>query len=182
MLVSCSEADDTVEEYADWDEKNAEWFVAKYADVQSKIAGGDTSWRVIRSFAKGDTMLVKSPADYIVVQVVDSLASPVDEHPIYTDSVAVHYRGWLIPSASYAGGYQFDSSYMGTFDAAIASPAEFAVKSLVPGFSTALMYMRRGDHWRVSIPYQLAYGSSANGSIPAYSNLIFEIRLVDFWH
>ena len=44
-----------------------------------------------------------------------------------------------------------------------------------------LMRMHRGDRWRVYIPYQLAYGSSARSSIPAYSTLIFDLQLEDFW-
>ena len=49
------------------------------------------------------------------------------------------------------------------------------------GFATALLNMRRGDHYRVYIPYQLGYGSSDNSSIPGGSTLIFDLRLVDFW-
>jgi len=33
----------------------------------------------------------------------------------------------------------------------------------------------------VTVPYQLGYGTSDSGDIPAYSTLIFEIRLEDFW-
>ena len=93
----------------------------------------------------------------------------------------VHYQGRLIPSPTYPKGYLFDSSYSGTFDPLIASPAKFAIRGVVDGFSTALLNMRRGDYYRVYIPYQLGYGLTASGSIPAGSTLIFEIRLVDFW-
>ena len=182
FFISCSEADDTVEEYADWDVKNTEWFSAKYADAQARIAAGDTSWRIIRSYTKGDTAVSYSPEDYIIVQMLDSLAAPVAGSPCYSDSVAVHDRGWLIPSPSYSGGYQFDSSYLGTFDAAIAYPAEFAVKAVRNGFGTALMHMRRGDYWRIYTPYQLGYGTTSTSAIPAYSTLIFDIRLVDYWY
>ena len=41
--------------------------------------------------------------------------------------------------------------------------------------------MHRGDYWRVTIPYQLGYGTSDNGAIPAYSTLIFDLWLQDFW-
>jgi len=41
--------------------------------------------------------------------------------------------------------------------------------------------MHKGDHWRVTIPYQLAYGETASGVIPAYSTLVFDIWLTDFW-
>ena len=52
---------------------------------------------------------------------------------------------------------------------------------LVDGFATALQHMRRGDHWMVYIPYQLGYGSQSQTGVPAYSTLIFDLRLVDFW-
>ena len=44
------------------------------------------------------------------------------------------------------------------------------------------MSMHRGDHWTVYIPHQLGYGTSASGTVPAYSTLIFDLRLVDFSH
>ena len=56
-----------------------------------------------------------------------------------------------------------------------------AISGVVDGFSTALLNMRRGDYYRVYIPYQLGYGTSASSSIPGGSTLIFEIRMVDFW-
>jgi FKBP-type peptidyl-prolyl cis-trans isomerase FklB len=93
----------------------------------------------------------------------------------------VHYSGRLLPSASYPQGYQFDSSYAGTFDPVLATPSKFAVAGMVKGFSTALMKMHRGDHWRIYIPYQLAYGATARTAVPAYSTLIFDLRLEDFW-
>jgi FKBP-type peptidyl-prolyl cis-trans isomerase FklB len=52
---------------------------------------------------------------------------------------------------------------------------------VVSGFTTALLNMHPGDYWRVTIPYQLGYGATASGSVPAYSTLIFEIKLVEFW-
>ena len=40
--------------------------------------------------------------------------------------------------------------------------------------------MHRGDYWRIYVPSDLGYGSSATSSIPAYSVLIFDLTLVDF--
>jgi FKBP-type peptidyl-prolyl cis-trans isomerase FklB len=36
-----------------------------------------------------------------------------------------------------------------------------------------------GSKWRVYIPYYLAYGSSGSTSIPAYSTLIFDMKLLE---
>jgi len=49
---------------------------------------------------------------------------------------------------------------------------------IIDGFSTALQHMDVGDKWEVWIPWQLGYGSSASGTIPAYTTLVFEIELV----
>jgi FKBP-type peptidyl-prolyl cis-trans isomerase FklB len=50
------------------------------------------------------------------------------------------------------------------------------------GFCTALQHMKKGDHWLVYIPYQLAYGETGSSSIPGYSTLVFEIAIADIWH
>jgi FKBP-type peptidyl-prolyl cis-trans isomerase FklB len=42
--------------------------------------------------------------------------------------------------------------------------------------------MHIGDRWRVRFSYSLGYGANAAGTIPAYSDLIFDIALLDFWH
>ena len=181
LLASCSEEDNTEYEYDNWEQRNTEWFQNKLSEAQAKISSGNRSWCILRSYTKGDTVLSIRPEDHIIVEKLDSIDWPLTDAPLYTDTVAVHYRGWLIPSVSYQSGYQFDSSYLGTFDEAVATPYEFSVKSLTAGFATAVMHMRRGDRWRVYIPYQLGYGSAAHSGIPAYSNLVFDIRLVDFW-
>ena len=50
--------------------------------------------------------------------------------------------------------------------------------SVISGWGVALQHMEEGDIYEVWIPQKLAYGSTVNGDIPAYSTLIFEIELV----
>ncbi|CAM3609064.1 peptidylprolyl isomerase [Flavobacterium gelidilacus] len=52
-------------------------------------------------------------------------------------------------------------------------------KGLIPGFIEALENMKFGDKVIAYIPYQLGYGEQANGPIPAKSNLIFEIEMLE---
>ena len=40
--------------------------------------------------------------------------------------------------------------------------------------------MSKGEKGILYIPYELAYGQRATGPIPEYSNLVFEVELVDF--
>jgi peptidyl-prolyl cis-trans isomerase len=107
--------------------------------------------------------------------------------------VSMHYMGRLIPSTTYTAGLIFDKSWSSnTFNAATSRPNHSYIGlsydskgkpiSLVDGFTTALMSMHRGDHWTVYIPYQLGYGEKSSGVVPAYSTLIFDLRLNDFSH
>ena len=75
----------------------------------------------------------------------------------------------------------FDGTPFSELDKDVTKPTEMKVSSFVAGFSTALQHMHKGDRWRVTIPYQLAYGTTDKTTIPAYSTLIFEIELVDFY-
>lgn len=182
FLTSCSEEDDTVEEYANWQSKNEAYFEQAY---QQHLAASSATCFVLKSFTKGDTVKVSNlpHTDCILVDVLDSDFPAVGSSamcPIYTDFVEIHYRGNLLPSLSYPNGFQFDSSYFGTFSPETAEPSTMEVNGVLEGFATALQHMHCGDHWRVTIPHQLGYGASGNTGIPGYSTLIFEIRLVDF--
>ena len=96
------------------------------------------------------------------------------------------YRGRLIPTTNYADGYVFDETYLGDFSWHTAGMATMAIggssSALVSGFATAVMNMHKGDRWRVHIPYQIGYNTSSSGSVTAYSNLTFDIALLDHWH
>ena len=182
LLSACSEDDGVVEEYPDWQAKNEAYFTQKYqeyANAQSAV-----KFLLKKQTAVSSTTSTKAdvPEDYILVDVIESADSWETESPHYTDSVACHIKGNLLPSVSYPQGYPFAYSYEGDFDDAVASPASYLVSGTVDGFSTALQHMRRGDHWRITIPYQLGFGTAGSGSaVPGYSTLIYEIRLVDFW-
>lgn len=47
----------------------------------------------------------------------------------------------------------------------------------IPGFALALTQMHVGDTCTVIIPQTMAYGNIPNGSIPAYSALIYGLKL-----
>lgn len=104
------------------------------------------------------------------------LVTTTNPSPIYTDTVKVAYRGTLI------NGDVFDQSFYGKDpDLNFDIPAKFAISNLVVGFTETLQQMKKGERWKVYLPYQLAYGASGQGSILGYSTLIFDITLVDFW-
>ena len=50
---------------------------------------------------------------------------------------------------------------------------------MIPGFKEGLKFLRGGDEAFLFIPYQLAYGEKGVRGIPAKSNLIFEVKIVE---
>lgn len=183
-LVSCSENDDTVEEFPDWANVNDIYFNRLSDSVANIIAQNPSQaeWKRIKCWSKSDTVVGKN-TDYIVVKVIESAPSTETASPLYTDTVSIHYAGKYLPSTSYPTGYVFDRTFSEPFDADISVPYKSSpVSAYTDGFATALQYMRRGDHWLVYIPYQLGYGNpSSRSSIEDGSTLIFDLRLVDFW-
>ena len=184
LLTSCSEEDDTVEEYVDWQKKNDTYFNDIYNTAKQKIAAGDTSWKIFRSWALVPDAATK-PTDFIVVHVLEEGTG--SGCPMFSDYTRVHYSGRLLPSTSYPEGHVFDSSWNGSYNAQSSKPSDLSVNGTITGWATALMQMHIGDHWEVYIPYTLGYGTTNTNTttgvinIPAYSTLIFDIRLVAYW-
>lgn len=86
--------------------------------------------------------------------------------PTLYDSATVHYKGTL------TNGTVFDSSYER------GAPATFGVNQVIPGWTEALQLMKPGDQWLIYIPANLGYGPQSMGDIPANSDLIFQVHLI----
>lgn len=179
-LVSCSESNEEDTEFSDWQTRNEQYFDQKYSEVKALVDAGNTEWKILRKWSYEGNVATHS-YDHILVNVLKEGNGA--GCPLSTDTVDVHYSGRLIPSESYSDGYVFDQSWTGEFNEETAKPSTFAVTgTVVDGFSTLLQYMHIGDKWRVYIPYQLAYGKKVQGSVPAYSTLIFDVELVHYRH
>lgn len=176
--VSCSESDDTVEEFPDWQATNTAYWNSLYTTTQQKIASGDSSWKIIRSYSLEDS-IATSPTDNIVVNVVrEGTGSGC---PLYSDSVRIRDVGRLLPSVSYPDGYVIDTTNPDEVDEASQGVRDASVSGFINGFSTALQHMHIGDTWDVYIPWTLGYGEAGSGStIPGYSVLCFRISLVAY--
>ena len=89
------------------------------------------------------------------------------EVPKKSDKVQVHYEGRLID------GKVFDASNKHGD-----KPLELRANQVIAGWTEALSLMPVGSKWQLYIPYNLAYGSRAQGEIPPYSALVFDVELV----
>ena len=50
---------------------------------------------------------------------------------------------------------------------------------MIQGFKEGLKLLKIGDKATLFLPYYLAYGETESRGIPAKSNLIFEVEIVD---
>lgn len=100
----------------------------------------------------------------VLVKIIKS--GEGDRCPRHGNVITVNYKGSLI------SGKVFDNSWERGY------PEAFRLSDLIVGWQIALTQMHVGDHWMVYIPWEAGYGSRANGPIPAYSTLIFEVELV----
>ena len=172
VLASCSEDDNTVEEFPDWRNRNEAYF----SDILNTAkVNADGTWKTFLSYALEDTTPT-TENDYIAVKVLRPGTG--SGCPMFTDSVKINYRGRLVPSTSYAEGYVFDQSYVSDEPGKTSLPVKFRVGDLVTGFTTALQYMHEGDVWWIYIPSELGYGSQSSGLVLSYSTLTFYTNLV----
>jgi peptidylprolyl isomerase len=91
-------------------------------------------------------------------------------------TVTANYTGWLASTCQ-----KFESSYDAHSGSAIAPISiQLTTGSVIPGWVEGLVGMKDGGIRRLYIPSSLGYGSQAAGSIPANSDLIFDVQLVSF--
>ncbi len=85
--------------------------------------------------------------------------------PADTDYVLVNYIGYLA-----ANGQVFDQGV----------GRAFPVGAVISGFSEGLKMTAKGSVARFCIPAALGYGSESSGPIPANSDLVFQVELLDY--
>lgn len=176
-LSSCAEDTPTADPYENWQARN-EHYIDSIAAVAE--ANADGNWERILNYKIQNENSGTSLTDYDVNQYVYmQVLEPAEEDgiaPLFTDSVSVYYRGELI------NGEVFDQNYTGDLDTEVHEPTTFALQAsttdgLIVGWVTALQQMKEGMRVRLYIPADLGYGTQNQTSIPAYSTLIFDLKL-----
>lgn len=86
--------------------------------------------------------------------------------PRVIDTVEVNYIAALMD------GTEVDNSFKN------GQPAAFTLNGVIKGWTEILQLMKPGDHWKVYVPSDLAYGATGNGAaVPPNSVMVFEIVL-----
>lgn len=79
----------------------------------------------------------------------------------------------------YTGALAKDGSIFDSTDSRGGEPAEFALDQVIAGFKQGITGMKVGGERQILIPAALGYGSQGNSSIPADSDLVFTVKLVE---
>lgn len=171
-FASCSETKEE-DRYADWRKRN-DAFLDSLANVYDTKPGHGGLSRF---------ELTSAPGSYIYYKVKESAPAGNTESPKYTDYVKVYYKGTNILGEIFDGNFKGENPVEGEGDTGTGdtSPTVFGVNEQITGWAEMLQRMKVGDRWEIYIPWKYAYGSTDRSTlIPAYSNLIFDLKLLAF--
>lgn len=162
--IACSnDQKSTWDKYTDWREFNNAWL----EELQAKTNPDGTPYytTVVPQWNAGTFVLMH--------YFNDRAETEGNLSPYYTSTVRVRYKlhlcdGTPVDSSDNLTAYGDKGIY------------EAPLRNLVMGWTVAMeQQMRCGDTAEVIVPYELGYGSVAQGVIDPYSALRFNIRLVD---
>lgn len=144
----------------DWKDKNDAYMIEKEAET-----GPDGQKVYTRVNCNWD------PNGYVLMRWHNDRALTAGNlSPLSTSTIDIIYRVRNID------GLGLDSSYYRT------TPADSIYRTVLnkntQGWQIALSNMHIGDSCTIIIPYNQAYGLNSQGSIKAYSDLIFDAKLV----
>jgi FKBP-type peptidyl-prolyl cis-trans isomerase len=148
--------DDFANEYL-----NKYFTAARTKEIEAKKGAGE------KFLAENKTKEgVKTTESGLQYQVLVPAEGP---KPKATDSVEVHYQGFLLD------GTKFDSS----IDRG--QPITFPLNQVIPGWTEGVQLMSVGSKYKFFVPYTLGYGEQGTpngGPIPGFATLIFEVQLL----
>lgn len=163
LFVACGGDDSDYEALVEWKKRNTDWLVEQQA---RKNSDGTPYYEMI--------VPNWDPSSFVLIHFFNERNTDPDLlKPLYTSTVDVRYH------LSLYNGVACDSSTLLTENGPGVYRAQ--LNNLIDGWAAGVCEMNVGDSAEIIIPYALGYGSSSTGSIPAYSNLKFNIRLVDIY-
>lgn len=152
-ISSCDDDDITIDDYKEWRDFNNKWLIE-----QTLLNNPNGTAYYERMPSPID------PTAYVLMHPVGEINTE-NLKPLYTSVTKVNYTLRLANDSLVDQGTDFVSMLNS--------------QSLIAGWSMAIMQLHVGDSAQFIIPYELGYGISGAGTILPYSNLQFNIRLVD---
>lgn len=153
-VTSCMDNnDDSVwQQYKDWREYNQSWLTEQLVRTNP-----DGTAYYTRCVMPTDPMAV------VYMHPIETAGSGLK--PLYTSTTKVNYTLTLANDSVLDQGTNFVTQLSST--------------SLITGWGLSIMQMEVGDSAQFVLPYNVGYGATGSVNLPPYSNLMFNIRLVD---
>lgn len=154
VITGCEdEQKSTWETYKDWREFNQEWLNGQLSRTN---ADGTPFYR--------QCVMPTDPQAVIYMHNIGEVHSE-NLQPLFTSTAKVNYTVTLANDSVLDKG----TNYL----------CQLSSKSLITGWSLAVMQLHVGDSAQFVLPYNVAYGTSGASRVPPYSNLQFNMKLVD---
>lgn len=110
-----------------------------------------------------DVKKTASGLRYVVTKKMDG------RQAVKGDNVSLRYKGYLL------NGEVFDGN---TDNSRPPFDFKLGTGQVIQGWDEGVALMKEGEEFTFIIPWSLAYGERGTGPIPAYSSLIFEVKLI----
>lgn len=152
-FTSCDDDETYNDIYKNWREFNEKWMVE-----QLTLSNSDGTPFYTRVTSPTD------PQAYVLMHTIGEVHSE-NLQPLYTSTTKVNYTLTLANDSVMDKGTDFMS--------------QLNSQNLINGWGLCIMQLHVGDSAQFIVPYALGYGTSGLGDIPPYTNLQFNIKLVD---
>lgn len=165
IFTACNDDDSskTDANYAAWNKANQAWL----DEQQNRLDENG------KAYYKKVVPTWNSSAYVLIHQFNDPEETKDNLVPLLTSTVDVRYRVTLYD------GTPIDSSSTITSPVPGALRTQLNSSGLISGWKIALTHMHVGDTCEIIIPYAQAYGITGLNTVKPYSNLVFNMRLLD---
>ena len=159
-INSCDDGDEPNSD-SEWQKINAEWL----ANLENKRNPDGTPYykRLVAPWDSRSYVLIH----YFEPQHTENL------RPLFTSTVDVRYKVYTCDNTGIDSSTTIIKPVPGALRVSLDS------KELIAGWPIAVTDMHVGDTCEVIVPYGMAYGVSGYMNVKPYSNLRFNLRLVD---
>jgi FKBP-type peptidyl-prolyl cis-trans isomerase FkpA len=140
-----------------------EFEAERFAEMQDQV--DESNSRLLNYIQEKNIKVEPQPSGLYYVETLKGTGKT----PVDGQRVKVHYRGTLLD------GTQFDASYDRN------QPFEFVLGmgQVIKGWDEGIALMQVGGKATLILPFNLAYGERATGTIPPFSPLVFEVELIE---
>lgn len=153
-MTSCDDSSQDVDKkYKDWRLYNENWLID-----QTRRADTDGTPYYRRCAMPTD------PQGYVLMRNIGDVHYG-NLQPLFTSTTKVNYTLTLVNDTVVDSGTGFVS--------------QLSSSGYISGWSLSIMQLHVGDSAQFIVPYNMGYGTTETSTIPPYSNLKFNIRLVD---